>query len=108
MSISSLRESCQLWSDRVAVEVESYGAVDVGAVGAGSGGLQALKNVGFGKAERGSVAERDYGVARLYGLENFWRGGGGAAVMSYFQEICARVMQRGDAALDCFFGVTFQ
>ena len=42
--------------DGVAVEVEGDGAVDVGAVDVDSGVLQALEDIGFGKAERVSKA----------------------------------------------------
>ena len=67
----------------MAVQVEGYCAVQVGAVDVGSGGLQALEDYWFRKTERGSVAERDYGVAWLHGRKDFWSGGGGTAVMSY-------------------------
>ena len=43
--------------DGVAVEVEGDCAVDVGAVDADSGVLQAFEDIGFGKAERVSVSD---------------------------------------------------
>ena len=56
MGFGSLRKTGQCGRDGVAVEVEGDGAVDVGAVDADSGVLQALEDVGFGKAERVSKA----------------------------------------------------
>jgi len=52
----SLGKTGQGGRDGVAVEVEGDGAVDVGAVDVDSGVLQALEDVGFGKAERVSEA----------------------------------------------------
>jgi len=52
----SLRKTWLGGRDGVAVEVEGDGAVDVSAVDADSGVLQALEDVGFGKAERVSEA----------------------------------------------------
>ena len=92
----------------MAVQVEGYCAVQVGAVEVGSGVLQALENFWFGKTERGSVAERDYCEAWLDGREDFWSGGGGTAVMSYLQEVGVGMVQAGDAALDGFLGIALQ
>jgi hypothetical protein len=68
----------------VAVEVEGDGAVEVGAVDVDSGVLQALEDVGLRQAEGISEADRDYGEPWVDRLQDFWRGGCGAAVMSYF------------------------
>jgi len=51
----------------VAVQVEGYGAVEVGAERADSSGLQAFENVGFGKAEGSVEADGDHGKGWLHG-----------------------------------------
>jgi hypothetical protein len=78
-----LLKSWQRRRYRVAVEVEGYCAVKIGAVDVDSGGLQAREDFGFGKTERGSESERDHGIAWLHRRQDFWSGGGGAAVVSY-------------------------
>ena len=68
----------------MAVEVEGDGAVEVGAVDADTGGLQAAENVRLGQAEGIAVSDGDDGEAGRDGIQNFWRGGRGAAVVTYF------------------------
>ena len=90
------------------VEIESYGAVQIGAVDVDSSGLQAGEDIGLGQAKRGVEADRDYGEGWLHRLENLWSGGRGAAVMADLQEIRVRMVQGCDPSLDGFFGVTLE
>ena len=80
---SMLLKSWQRRDYIASVEVEGYCAVQISAVDVDPRGLQAGEDVGFGKTERGSEAERDHSEAWLYGGQDFWSSGGGAAVMSY-------------------------
>ena len=73
---SVLLKSRKPRGDGVAVEIESDGSVEIGAVDVDSGGLQALQDLGLREAERGSEADRDHGETWLYGLPEFpawWR-----------------------------------
>ena len=45
----------------MSVEVESDGAVEVGAVGADSSGLEACEDLGFGKAEGSVESDGNHG-----------------------------------------------
>ena len=79
-----LRHSRKRWSDGAAVEVEGDGTVEIGAVDMDSRGLETGENVGFRQAEGCVEAHRNHRVDGLYGCEEFWRGGCGAAVMADF------------------------
>src|SRR5579863_5794064 len=59
-------------SDGVAVEVEGYGTVLIGAVDADSGGLEALENGGFGEAEGIAVSHGDDSEGGPDRVQDFW------------------------------------
>src|SRR5258707_3104596 len=105
--MTMLLKSCQPGSDRAAVKVKGYSAVEIGAVDVDAGVLQALQNIRFRQTERRSEADRDHRKARLHGLQDFRCGGRTAAVVAHLQQVCFGMVQARDAALHRLFSVAF-
>src|SRR5258708_39079383 len=68
---TTLRKNRRRSRDGVAIEVESYGAVEIGAVNADSGSLEARENGGRGGAGRRSGYHRGNGEGRVLGGPEF-------------------------------------
>src|SRR5579862_2144890 len=95
-------------TDRVAVEVERNGSVQIGTIDTSSGAGKTIEHFDSRQAERNAGTDRDDGELRTGRGNELRRGGVGAAVMADLHYVCAGMVQDGDAPFNPLLRVALE